>query len=48
MQLDGWRTSDPVYRWARRGAPEYVLMTEADKAALRDEFTAAGRRRFLP
>ncbi|MFG2086802.1 MULTISPECIES: AMP-binding protein [unclassified Spirillospora] len=53
LQLDGWRTSDPVFWWAGRarggtGAPEYVLMDEADKAALRDEFIAAGRRRFLP
>ncbi|MFI0404491.1 AMP-binding protein [Actinomadura sp. 3N508] len=48
MQLEGWRTADPVYRWAGRGAPEYALMTEADKAALRDEFAAAGRQRFLP
>ncbi|WP_433227295.1 AMP-binding protein [Actinomadura formosensis] len=53
LQLDGWRTTDPVFRWAGRavkgaGAPEYVLMTEADKAALRAEFIAAGRRRFLP
>ncbi|MFG2085519.1 AMP-binding protein [Spirillospora sp. NPDC048824] len=51
MQLEGWRTTDPVYRWAGRavrGAPEYVLMTEADKAALREEFAAAGRIRFLP
>lgn len=48
MQLDGWRTGDPVYRWAGRGAPEYALMTEADKAALREEFAAAGRERFLP
>ncbi|XRQ04716.1 AMP-binding protein [Actinomadura welshii] len=48
MQLEGWRTGDPVYRWATRGAPEYALMTEADKAALHAEFAAAGRRRFLP
>ncbi|TYK52805.1 AMP-binding protein [Actinomadura decatromicini] len=48
MQLDGWRTADPVYRWAGRGAPEYALMTEADKEALRAEFAAAGRQRFLP
>ncbi|MFC4053531.1 AMP-binding protein [Actinomadura syzygii] len=48
MQLDGWRTADPVYRWAGRGAPEYTLMTEADKEALRAEFAAAGRQRFLP
>ncbi|MFI0479100.1 AMP-binding protein [Actinomadura sp. 9N215] len=48
MQLEGWRTADPVHRWAGRGTPEYTLMTDADKAALRAEFTAAGRRRFLP
>ncbi|TDB85091.1 acyl-CoA synthetase [Actinomadura sp. KC216] len=48
MQLEGWRTADPVYRWAGRGAPEYAPMTEVDKAALRDEFAAAGRRHFLP
>jgi len=53
LQLDGWRTGDPVFWWAGRavkgtGAPAYVLMTEADKAALRAEFVAAGRRRFLP
>lgn len=48
MQLEGWRTADPVYRWAGRGAPEYTLMTDADKAALREEFAAAGRLRFLP
>ncbi|WP_243717049.1 AMP-binding protein [Actinomadura sp. KC345] len=48
MQLEGWRTGDPVYRWATREGPEYVLMTEADKDALREEFAAAGRLRFLP
>ncbi|TDE27413.1 AMP-binding protein [Actinomadura sp. 6K520] len=57
MQLEGWRTGDPVYRRAARadegaddgaGAPGYALMTEADKAALHAEFAAAGRRRFLP
>ncbi|NKZ02975.1 AMP-binding protein [Actinomadura latina] len=48
LQLDGWRTGDPVYWWRGRGTPEYVLMTESDKAALRAEFAAAGRRRFLP
>ncbi|WP_171064387.1 oxidoreductase [Actinomadura soli] len=48
MQLEGWRTGDPVYRWAGRGAPEYALMTGAEKAALRAEFAAAGRQRFLP
>jgi fatty-acyl-CoA synthase len=48
LQLDGWRTADPVYWWAGRGSPEYVPMTEADRAALREEFAAAGRGRFLP
>ncbi|WP_109509195.1 AMP-binding protein [Nocardioides speluncae] len=48
IQLEGWRTSDPVYRWEGRGAPSYVLMTAADKDALRTEFEAAGRLRFLP
>ncbi|MCQ0009159.1 AMP-binding protein [Actinomadura madurae] len=48
LQLDGWRTRDPVFWWAGRGAPEYVRMTEADREALRAEFAAAGRRRFLP
>ncbi|WP_406448193.1 AMP-binding protein [Streptomyces sp. NBC_00876] len=48
MQLDGWRTDDPVYRWAGRGRPVYTLMTDDDKAALRGEFLANGRARFLP
>lgn len=48
LQLDGWRTGDPVYRWAGRGTPEYTRMTAADKAALREEFAASGRLRFLP
>ncbi|WP_107706020.1 AMP-binding protein [Nocardioides allogilvus] len=48
IQLEGWRTTDPVHRWEGRGAPAYVSMTEADKAALRAEFEAAGRLRFLP
>ncbi|MFI6517637.1 AMP-binding protein [Spirillospora sp. NPDC050679] len=48
LQLDGWRTGDPVYRWTGRGAPDYAPMTEADKAALREEFAANGRQRFLP
>jgi fatty-acyl-CoA synthase len=48
LRLDGWRTRDPVFWWTGRGAPEYVPMTEADKEALRAEFAAAGRRRFLP
>ncbi|MDG9724451.1 AMP-binding protein [Streptomyces sp. DH41] len=48
MQLDGWRTDDPVHRWAGRGEPVYVPMTDDDKAALRAEFLANGRGRFLP
>ncbi|THA31629.1 acyl-CoA synthetase [Streptomyces sp. A1277] len=48
MQLEGWRTDDPVYRWAGRGRPAYALMTDDDKAALRGEFLANGRGRFLP
>ncbi|MFJ9681801.1 AMP-binding protein [Streptomyces sp. NPDC101194] len=48
MQLDGWRTDDAVYRWAGRGRPVYALMTDEDKAALRGEFLANGRGRFLP
>ncbi|MGW1007015.1 AMP-binding protein [Streptomyces sp. NPDC002520] len=48
MQLEGWSTDDPVYRWAGRGAPEYAVMGEDDKATLRTEFVANGRQRFLP
>ncbi|TFV64372.1 acyl-CoA synthetase [Geodermatophilus sp. DF01-2] len=48
MQADGWRTTDPVHHWAGRGTPSYELMTDDDKAALRQEFVAAGRLRFLP
>ncbi|MGI5489337.1 AMP-binding protein [Microtetraspora malaysiensis] len=48
MQHDGWRTEDAVYRWAGRGAPRYTPMTAEDKAALRAEFHANGRQRFLP
>ncbi|MDI6515285.1 AMP-binding protein [Streptomyces coelicoflavus] len=48
MQLDGWRTDDPVYRWTGRGGPVYAPMTDDDKTALREEFLANGRGRFLP
>ncbi|KAA9151024.1 AMP-binding protein [Amycolatopsis acidicola] len=48
MQSDGWRTGDPVYHWAGRGAIEYVPLTEAARDALREEFAANGRLRFLP
>ena len=48
MQAEGWRTDDPVYRWAGRPPVRYERMTDADKAELREEFVAAGRLRFLP
>lgn len=48
MRFTGWRTGDPVYRWTGRGAPDYAPMTGGDKAALREEFLAADRGRFLP
>jgi fatty-acyl-CoA synthase len=48
MQVDGWRTDDEVHRWAGRGAPDYQLMTQQDKDALREQFETNGRLRFLP
>ncbi len=51
MQHDGWRiedTGDTVYRWVGRGEPHYTLMTGEDRTALREEFYANGRQRFLP
>jgi len=48
LQVEGWRTDEPVYRWVGRGAPDYTPMTQADKDALREEFVAGGRLRFLP
>ena len=48
MQLQWWRSSDAVYFWQGRGAPEYRLMTEDDKEALSAEFVANGRQRYLP
>ncbi|MFD8687510.1 AMP-binding protein [Streptomyces sp. NPDC059651] len=48
MQLDGWRTDDPVYRWTGRGLPVYAPMTDEEKGALRAEFLTNGRSRFLP
>ncbi|WP_369199664.1 AMP-binding protein [Streptomyces sp. PU-14G] len=47
MQLAGWRTEEPVHRWVGRGRPDYAPMSEDDKAALREEFLAHGRGRFL-
>lgn len=48
LQVEGWRTDDPVHRWTGRGAPAYTPMTAQDKAELRAEFAAAGRLRYLP
>ncbi|MFE1784984.1 acyl-CoA synthetase, partial [Streptomyces sp. NPDC059506] len=48
LQAQAWDCADPVHRWTGRGAPEYRPMTEADREALRAEFTAHGRQRFLP
>lgn len=48
IQLEGWRTGDPVYWWAGREGLTYRRMGEADKQALRDEFVRNGRIRFLP
>lgn len=47
LQMEGWACDDAVYRWAGREGPSYTLMTEEDKAVLRDEFRKAGRERFL-
>jgi fatty-acyl-CoA synthase len=44
----GRRTGDRVYRRTGRGGPKYTLLTDEDKAALRAEFAANGRQRFLP
>ncbi|GIH72424.1 AMP-binding protein [Sphaerimonospora thailandensis] len=48
MQLEGWQTSDPVYHWVGRGRPVYKVMMGDDKSALRADFLAHGRGRFLP
>lgn len=48
MRAEGWRTRDPVYQWSGRGAPAYTLLTGEAEAALRAEFAASGRTRFLP
>ena len=47
LQGERWHTGDPVFRWVGRGVPEYVLMTDADKETLDDEFAVHGRQRFL-
>ncbi|MCD2129041.1 AMP-binding protein [Rhodococcus ruber] len=47
LQAQRWHTTELVYRWVGRGAPEYTAMSEADKAALDEEFAAHGRQRLL-
>lgn len=47
MRLRGWGVDDDVHRRVGRGPIEYALMTEGDKEALREEFHANGRGRFL-
>lgn len=47
LQAQRWHTTEPVYRWVGRGAPEYTAMSESDKAALDEEFAAHGRQRLL-
>lgn len=47
MQLEGWRTSDPVYHWAGRGNPDFQLLDELAKAELHAEFVKFGRARLL-
>lgn len=48
MATEGWRTDDVVYHRPGRGAAEYTRLTQADRDALRAEFAASGRQRFLP
>ena len=44
LQVQRWHTPEAVYRWAGRGSPEYVLLTDDDRSALDDEFTRHGRQ----
>jgi fatty-acyl-CoA synthase len=48
MQSEAWECADAVYWWRGRGAPDYRLMSAADKDALEAEFFAGGRQRLLP
>lgn len=48
LQAQLWRTDEPVYHWVGRGAPNYALLTEAEKVALEQSFNTHGRARFLP
>ncbi|MEZ0362124.1 AMP-binding protein [Mycobacterium sp. pUA109] len=47
LQAQRWRTDEPVYRWAGRGAPGYHRMTDDDKRALDAEFARHGRQRYV-
>jgi len=47
LQTQAWRCADLVYRWTGRGATEYRLMSEADKADLESQFAAHGRQRMV-
>jgi len=47
LRAAAWCTDDPV--WLRVGrTEEYVLMDDAARAAIADDFTAHGRQAFLP
>ncbi|MEV4125447.1 AMP-binding protein [Nocardia sp. NPDC049707] len=47
LQEQAWRTDDPVYFWAGRGAPEYVRLSATDRGELEAEFAANGRQYLL-
>lgn len=48
LQARLWHDDEPVYHWAGRGAPDYVLLTESGKHLIDQEFHKYGRARFLP
>ncbi|WP_046300839.1 AMP-binding protein [Mycobacterium sp. UM_Kg27] len=47
LQAKRWHTDEPVYRWAGRGVPEYIRMTDDDKRSLDAEFISYGRQSYL-
>jgi fatty-acyl-CoA synthase len=47
LQAQRWRTDEPVFRWAGRGAPVYLRMSAHGKDDLDAEFARHGRRRYL-
>src|SRR5690625_1720074 len=47
LQAERWHTDDAVYRWAGRGAPDYRLMSAADRRALDAQFHTYGRQHHL-